>query len=135
MAHIEVFAANHVVVVPAGVGVAPALRRRGAYVRGGRCVYALRTYEPTGLVLLGSGAARTLGQFFDLWGQPLDRHRVAGFHVRPGAGVVVFAWGIQWPGNPRSLPISSDAQITVEIGPYVRPHARYMFPPLESVGP
>ena len=31
VAHIEVFAANHVVVIPAGIGFAPPLGRRGAY--------------------------------------------------------------------------------------------------------
>jgi hypothetical protein len=133
-AHVEVFAANHVVVVPAGIGVAPVPRHEGAYVRGGRCVYPLRTFEPTGLVLLGAGPAPTLGQFFDLWGQTLGRHEVAGFHVSPGDTIAAFVNGTRWPGNPRSIALSARAQITIEGGPYVPPHARYLFPPLRSLG-
>jgi hypothetical protein len=134
LAHVEVFAADHVVIVPAGIGVAPVFRHRGAYVRGGSCVYPLRTFEPTGLVALGPGPTRTLGQFFDLWGQPLDRNRVAGFHVRPGHEVAVFVSGVLCLGNPRSVAVSPRAQITVEIGPYVPPHDRYLFPPVQSLG-
>ena len=46
--HLELFAAGRVVIVPAGIGVAPPWRRDGAYVRSGRCSYAARTREPTG---------------------------------------------------------------------------------------
>jgi hypothetical protein len=134
VAHVEVFADGHVVIVPAGIGVAPVLRRQGAYVRGGRCVYPLRTFEPTGLVALEFGPTRTLGQFFDLWGQPLDRNHVAGFHVGPRGGIAVFVQGVRWRGNPRSVSLSPHAQITVELGPHVPPHDRYMFPPPQALG-
>src|SRR5438046_2534422 len=43
--HLELFANRRVVIVPAGIGMAPPLVRDGAYVRGGRCSYALRTRE------------------------------------------------------------------------------------------
>ena len=46
--HVEFFARGKVMVVPAGIGVAPPLRRDGAYVRGGRCRFPLSTTEPTG---------------------------------------------------------------------------------------
>ena len=134
VAHIELFAANRVVVIPAGIGFAPPLARRGAYVQTGRCVYPLRTVEPTGLVLSEAGRTRHLGQLFDLWGQPLNRREVAGFHASHGQHVSVFFDGTLWPGSPISAPISPHAQITIEVGPYVRPHASYSFPPLRSIG-
>src|SRR3954447_25751896 len=49
-AHLELFAARRVVLIPSGVGIAPPRKRTGAYVRGGRCSYPLRTREPTGVI-------------------------------------------------------------------------------------
>ncbi len=133
LAHVEVFAAGHVVQVPAGIGFAPPLVRDGAYVRAGECVYPMRTFEPTGLVLLGAGPIRKLGQLFDLWGQPLSRRRVAAFGASTGRVVSVFINGVLWRENPDAAPISPGGQITIEVGPYVPPHTRYTFPPLASV--
>src|SRR5206468_1998975 len=48
--HLELFARRLVVLVPAGIGIAPPSRRDGAYVVGGRCLYPLSTREPTGVV-------------------------------------------------------------------------------------
>jgi len=135
LAHLEVFAAGHVVQIPAGVGFAPPLRRDGAYVRAGGCVYPIRTVEPTGLVLLAAGPIRKLGQFFDLWGQPLSHRQLAGFRALAGQDVSVFINGVLWPEGPDLAPISPGAQITIEVGPYVPPHTRYTFPSLQSVAP
>lgn len=134
LAHVEVFAAGHVVQVPAGIGFAPPLVRYGAYVRAGKCVYPMRTSEPTGLVLLEAGPIRTLGQFFELWGQPLTRRRVAAFGASAGQGVSVFVNGLAWRESPDAAPISPGAQITIEVGAYVPPHTRYTFPSLASAG-
>ena len=134
VAHVEVFAANHVVVIPAGIGIAPPLVAHGAYAYGGRCVYPLRTLEPTGVLLIEPGPTRSLGQFFDLWGQPLNQRDVAGFHAPHGHTVSVFVDGTLWRGNPRSVSISAQAQITIEVGPFVRPHVRYSFPPIQAIG-
>jgi len=132
-AHIEVFAAGHVVVIPAGIGFAAPLRRHGAYVNGGRCAYPVRTVEPTGLVLMEAGRPVTLGQFFDLWGQRLSHRTVAGFSASTGTGVSVFINGSRWRGDSSYAPIAPGAQITVEVGPLVAPHRRYTFPPLQAV--
>src|SRR5689334_9559651 len=85
--HLELFAGRLVVVAPAGIGVAPPLRRDGAYVRGGRCSYPARTREPTGVVEVAAGRRLTLGQLFDLWGRPLSPTRLAGFRGRVTAFV------------------------------------------------
>lgn len=131
-AHIEIFADDHVVVVPSGIGFAPPLRRHGAYVSGGRCAYRMQTLAPTGLVLMQAGPTVTIGRLFDLWGQPFTRRRVAGFVAPGGTEVSVFIDGARWRGDPSSAPIAPGAQIAMEVGPYVTPHARYTFPPLES---
>jgi hypothetical protein len=135
--HVEVFAKNHVVVIPAGIGIAPPLRHRGAYVLSGRCVYPLRTLEPTGLVELAAGPTRTLGQLFELWGQSLSSTRVASFAARPAtsgsasqlrARVSVYSNGVRWHGSPDRVPLTPHVQITIELGPHVPPHVSYVFP-------
>lgn len=124
-AHLELFAAGHVVLVAPGIGVAPPRVRSGAYVRGGRCSYPLRTREPTGVIEIRRGTRATLGQFFDIWGQPLGPSRMAGFRGRVRAYVA----GVLRSGDPRAVPLTAHAEIVLEVGPYVRPHPSYRFPP------
>jgi hypothetical protein len=125
-AHLELFAARRVVLIPPGIGIAPPRRRTGAYVRGGRCSYALRTREPTGLIEVQRGPpAKTLGQLFAVWGQPLTRNAMAGFRGR----VHAYVDGGAWPRDPGAIPLRRHAQIVLEVGGYVRPHASYRFPP------
>ena len=126
--HIEIFAREHVLLIPAGVGVATPRLRRGAYVLGGRCAYPLFTREPTGLVEVSpapAGPARTLGQFFALWGQRLAPRRLGAF---TGA-VRAYVDGRPEPGDPRALPLARHAQITLEVQGAVPPHTSYLFPP------
>jgi hypothetical protein len=123
--HLELFANRRVVIVPAGIGLAPPLRRRGAYVEGGRCSYAARTREPTGVVEVAAGAGITLGELFDVWGQPLSRTRLAGFRGR----VAAFVAGRPRAGDPRSIRLTRHAQIVLEVGGYVPPHSRFLFRP------
>src|SRR6185312_8217339 len=63
------------------VGRLRCLADRGAYVRGGRCSYAVRTSEPTGLLELRRGARLTLGDLFAVWGQPLGPRRLGAFRA------------------------------------------------------
>src|SRR3954463_1348818 len=84
--HLELFAARRVVLIPPGVGIAPPRERRGAYVRGGRCSYPRRTREPTGVIEV-TERGHTLADVFAVWGQPLTRNRMAGFHGRVQAYV------------------------------------------------
>jgi hypothetical protein len=124
-AHVELFAARRVVLVAPGIGVAPPRTRSGAYVRGGRCWYPVRTREPTGLLEVEAGTPVSLGQLFAVWGQPLSATRMAGFRGR----VRAYVGGRRWPGDPRVIPLRRHAQIVLEVGGYVPPHARYLFPP------
>lgn len=126
-AHIELFARDHGVVVPAGIGIAGP-ERRGVFVLGGRCAYPLRTVEPTGVIEIDRGAAApppTLGRLFALWGEPLSRTRLAAF---TGA-VLAFVDGRRWGGNPASIPLQRHTQVVLELGPFVPPHRTYLFPP------
>ncbi len=123
--HLELFAARQVVIVPAGIGVAPPLRRQGSYVLGGRCSYPVRTREPTGVVEVERRASLTLGRLFAVWGQPLSRTRLAGF--ASSAPVLAFVDGHRRLGDPRSIPLRPHAEIVLEVGGYVPPHASFLF--------
>lgn len=124
--HLELFGRGLVVPVPAGIGIAPPQVRSGAYVRGGSCAYPVRTYEPTGvLVVSEAGRTVTLGTLFDIWGQPLSHSRLAGFR----GPVSAYVGGHRWRGSIRAIPLSRHAEIVLESGGYVRPHPAYAFPP------
>jgi hypothetical protein len=112
--HLELFAAGHVVIVPAGIGVAPPWRRDGAYVRSGRCSYAARTREPTGVIEVSRPGLR-LADFFAVWGQELGRYRRA------------YVGGRRWRGPLGAIPLRRHAEIVLEVGPFVSPHTSFLF--------
>jgi hypothetical protein len=124
-AHIEVFANRRVVIVPAGIGVAPPFVRDGGFVRRGRCSYPLRTVEPTGVVELDARLRPTVGELFSLWGQPLAARRLLSFTGRVRAYVA----GKPWRGSPRAIPLRRHSQIVLQVGGYIPPHRTYVFGP------
>jgi hypothetical protein len=131
-AHLELFAAGHVVVIPAGIGLAPPQRRQGAFVTGGRCSYPLRTIEPTGVIevapsLLGSAHTPSLADLFAEWAQPLSARRLAGFRARGRSVVVGFVGGRRWFGALGAIPLLRHTQIVLEVNGAVLPHKRYRF--------
>lgn len=126
--HLELYAQRIVLPVPAGIGVAPPQRRRGAYVVGGACSYPLRTFEPTGVVVVdrvAGGRAPLLGALFAVLGQPLSRGRLAGFR----GSVAAFVGGRRWGGSPGAIPLHRHAEIVLQIGGELPPHPTYLFPP------
>jgi hypothetical protein len=123
--HLELFARRLVLLVPAGIGVAPPVERDGAYVLGGRCLYPLRTLDPTGVVEVASPRPLRLGDLFRLWGQPLGQRRLAGF--RSGRALLAFVNGMRFHGDPRAIPLRGHDEIVLEIGGYVPPHTSYLF--------
>jgi hypothetical protein len=128
--HLELFANRRVMIVPAGIGMAPPLVRDGATVRSGRCSYAVRTRQPTGVLEVASESRLTLGDVFAVWGRPLSRSRLAGYRARSRSGERVRAWvgGCPWTGALGAIPLRRHAQIVLEGGGYVPPHATYRFP-------
>jgi hypothetical protein len=101
--------------IPAYVGIpgAPLLTR---------CIYWIHTHDATGVMHVESPlvALYTLGQFFDIWGQPLNSTKVAGYSVTSGQ-LVVYVDGHQYSGDPRNIPLGVHTQIVIEIGRPVAP--------------
>ena len=127
--HVEVFAANRVVLIPAGIGTRPPRSYSSGRIARAGCYGQLVTLDPTGVVLTRPGADLELGALFKAWGQPLGAGRLLSFPAPSGAQVRVFVDGRRWRGPPDRVPLSRHAEIVVEVGPYVPPHAAYTFPP------
>ncbi|MGA2926735.1 MAG: hypothetical protein ABSG43_12195 [Solirubrobacteraceae bacterium] len=128
--HVELFAANRVVLIPAGIGARPPLRLFSGRIAGAACYGAVVTVDPTGLVLVSRGRRLTLSDLFRSWGQPLGGRALAGFTASRGTGVAVFVDGRRGRGSPAAVPLTGRAEIVLEVGPYVPPHSSYTFPPV-----
>ncbi len=109
--------------VPAGVGIADPQSSRtpqGPFVTNGSCFSWLHTHAADGIIHIESPVQRvyTLGNFFDIWKQPLSRTQVG-----PAKGPVTVLYnGKVWTGDPRDVPLNAHAQIQLEVGkPLVAP--------------
>jgi hypothetical protein len=109
--------------VPYGVGIAdPQTVSAGGvpFVVQGSCFSWLHTHAADGIIHIESPVQRTytLGNFFDVWGQPLSRRQVG-----PANGHVTALFnGKVWLGDLRDIPLDSHAQIQLEVGrPLVAP--------------
>jgi hypothetical protein len=127
--HVEVFAANRVVIVAAGIGTRPPWTYSAGRIAGASCYGDLVTIEPTGVVLVRPGVRLSLSDLFRAWGQPLSQHRLAAFPAPAGTRVAVFVDGHRWLGSTASVPLAAHSEIVLEVGPYVPPHLSYAFPP------
>ncbi len=126
--HVELFAANRVVLLAAGIGVRPPFRVSEGRIAQAACYGDLVTLEPTGVVQLRPGIHLTLAAVFRAWGQSLTRRRLASFSAT-GRGVRTYVNGRPWSGAPGAVPLTRHAEIVLEVGPQVPPHRRYTFPP------
>jgi len=126
--HVEVFASDRVLLLPAGIGTRPPLALLDGRITSARCYGTLVTLDPTGLVLVRPGSGLTLGTLFRSWGQPLSRTRLTSFSAPAGTSVTVFVDGERWAGAPAAVPLTRHAEIVLEVGPRVPPHPSYAFP-------
>jgi hypothetical protein len=129
-AHLTIFVHGAPRQVPAGIGIAPPHEVEqtpsGAFVARATCFMWLHTHSADGIIHTESPIERTytLGDFFDIWGQPLDRGQVGPAH---GAVTALFN-GRVFTGNPRRIPLRAHAQIQLEVGgPLIAPE-RITFP-------
>lgn len=90
----------------------------------GQCFYWLHTHTPDGIIHIEAPTFRsfTLGNFFDIWGQPLSRTNVAGAKPKPGDQVMVWIGGKPYAGDPRKIELVEHLDVTIEVGrPYRKP--------------
>jgi hypothetical protein len=89
------------------------------------CLYWLHTHMPDGIIHIESPLFRSfsLGDFFDIWGQPLTTGKADGAKAKPGQ-LRAYVNGELHKGNPRSIDLVQHADIVLEVGPpYHKPAA------------
>src|SRR5207245_9072236 len=102
-AHLTVFVNGKARLVPYGIGIAPPLAgqttKAGAFVTQGKCFSWLHTHASDGLIHIESPIQKTftLGEFFDVWGQPLSGNQVG---PAPGKVTAIFK-GSEYAVEPR----------------------------------
>jgi hypothetical protein len=121
--HLTLFVNGQARQVPGGIGIPGAVAARtpaGPFVEQGTCFYWLHTHAADGIIHIESPVRRTftLGNVFDIWGQPLSASQVG-----PATGkVTVTVNGQVWQGNPRDVPLGSHENLQVQVGqPLIEP--------------
>lgn len=116
-AHVSIFLNGDQLIVPKEIGIP-----RDAS-GGDKCFYSIHTHDETGEIHVEAAAPATftLGQLFDLWGQPLDATNVnlAGIAGLPIAIFVLDDGGTSatlYTDDPKKLELSRHRQITIQIG-------------------
>lgn len=127
-AHVAIFVNGQPRQIPAGIGIPnPQVEQsaQGPVVGSGSCFYWLHSHTGDGIVHVESPVERTftLGDYFDVWGQPLTGDRVAADRGH----VTAYLNGHVFAGDPRSIPLTTHAVIQLDIGSDTPP-APFTFP-------
>jgi len=122
--HLTIFDRGVQVQIPAFLGMASQSPTQG-------CLYWIHTHDYSGIihieagsVISPSGGNYTLGNFFDIWGQPLSRTQVGPFK----GPVTAFVNGAKYDGDLASIPLRAHQQIVLDVGTPVVPPPNYIFP-------
>lgn len=125
-AHVSLFVNGEQLAIPTAIGIVNPVFRSDGFAVDGSCFYWMHTHEPSGIVHVEApdSSTLTLGQLFDIWGQPLTPDNAAGF-----AGTVrVWVDGVRYTGDPRKIPFTSHREITIQVGTPLAPIPSYTFP-------
>jgi hypothetical protein len=121
--HLTIFVNGTARQVPYGIGIPGAQvsqSAQGPFVGSGSCFYWLHTHAADGIVHIESPINRTytLGDFFDIWNQPLSRNQVGPVHGK----VTAFYDGALYTGSPRDIPLGKYKQVQLDVGtPLIAP--------------
>jgi hypothetical protein len=106
--HLTIIKDGTMLVVPQFIGITP------------NCDYNLHVHDQSGIIHVETPAYNrrfTLGNFFDIWGQPLSTANVAGITGEPITAYVEDAGNVrQWTGDIRDIDLYSKRSITIQIG-------------------
>jgi hypothetical protein len=123
--HVAIFVNGVQERIPAGAGIdQPRLSEQipgGLFVdnSGSSCLYWLHVHANDGIIHVEAPHQMSfiLGQFFDIWGQPLSRTQVG-----PAQGAVTaFVNGKVWSGDPRNIPLTGQSVVQLDVGTPVVP--------------
>jgi hypothetical protein len=121
-AHLAIYANGQPVTVPMGTGIPdPQVQNstEGPFVASGDCFYWLHSHLVDGIIHVESPVQRTytLGNWFDIWGEPLSTTRVAGH----SGTVIAYVNGQRYDGDPRAIPLQAHSVIQLDVGTDVAP--------------
>jgi len=88
-----------------------------------QCLYWLHTHTTDGIIHIESPVTRTyrLGEFFDIWGEPLNATHVGPVKLSKGQ-LRAYVGGRRYNGDPRKIELTLHADIVLEAGPpYPKP--------------
>lgn len=124
-AHLAIFDNGTQQAVPAGIGVPGPQQVQQGFVESGKCFYWLHTHDGSGIIHVESPTQKvyTLGQFFDIWGQPLSSGQVGSAKGH----VIAYVNGKQVPGDPAAIKLTPHKVIQLDVGSNVSPKP-YTFP-------
>jgi hypothetical protein len=125
-AHLSLFYQGEQIAVPAAIGIVGPFQVKHGFVSEGQAFYWLHTHDATGIIHIESPDDRsyTLGNFFNIWGQPLNKENVAGLK----GAVQAFVDGKRYTGSVRSVLLKAHEQITLVVGKPVPTLPQYVFP-------
>jgi len=121
--HLSIYVDGTLRPLPGGIGtVAPVTQQTtlGTFYGATSCYYWLHVHAQDGIIHIESPTVRsyTLGQFFDIWQQPLGPGKVASVTGRLNA----YVNGQLYRGDPRSIVLGPHEDIQIDVGtPVVAP--------------
>jgi hypothetical protein len=117
-AHLAVYTKGTARTIPEGIGIVPPTQvvqtSAGPFVVAGKCFYWLHSHTADGIIHIESPTQRvyTLGNYFDIWNQPLSATQVGPVH----AAVTAFVDGQPFTADPRSIPLNAHTLIQLDVG-------------------
>lgn len=118
--HLTIYDLGRPVTVPQGIGID----------QRDNCLYWLHTHATNGVIHVESPSEKryTLANFLDIWGQHIDKSTFLAHGIAPGRSVRAYVGTAPFGGDPRTIPLTSHALITLEYGPpWIAPSASYAF--------
>ena len=126
--HLQILYDGVDIPVPAGIGIAQPWRVDATgFIVTGACFSWIHVHDTSGVVHIVTPEERTytLGQLFEVWGQPLRASSALGYD----GPVVVLVNGQRFDGDPREIVLKNLENIVLELAapPVVAPPALYEF--------
>jgi hypothetical protein len=86
---------------------------------GRRCIYWVHTHTPDGVIHIEAPKDRsfTLGNFFDVWGEPLTKTQASSARAAKGKVLKVWVNGKAYSGDPRAIKLVAHTDVVIEAGP------------------
>jgi hypothetical protein len=124
--HLTLIANGQQRAIPIAIGVGDPFILQQFVVAAG-CYYWLHTHDATGIVHIEAPVTTTfnLGQFFDIWGEPLSSDNVAGFT----GTVTAYVDSTLYTGDLGAIDFQEHRQITLIVGTVPDTIPVYAFPP------